>query len=370
MVFFVGSPSQSINRLALELAQSGTPCAATSWLDLPESQAHVCVLVSAPESHAERAVLAALARRRVPLFRLAEDPAFDLYGRHTVCRLPCEMETEALSHFLSWCSPGKNPAPGDHAADNGRLAERNRQLVHELRLASELQRSILPRGVPAGVAVNLARKYVPYQYIGGDFYDFVPLANGALGLVIADACGHGIAAAFLTAMFKSAFGLFAQAGESPARTLSRMNTEFTRTLMADHFMSAFYGVLDPMSGLLTYCSAGHPPQILFRAGGDVEELTSIGFLLGSIEKADYQDGALTMHQGDRLLLYTDGLVEATDAGGVQFGRERIVQCVRRRFSSSIEDISSELLSEAVMYQDQPTFQDDVTLILAELAEEL
>ena len=366
MVFFVGRASPEIDRLSRQLAEGGTPCAAASWLSLPEAEAHACVLVSAPESHAERAVLAALAGRRMPLFSVTENPVFELYGRHAVCRLPCGMEAEALSHFLSWFSPREALA----SADNGRLEEKNRKLVHELRLASELQRSILPRGTPAGAAVNLARKYVPYQYIGGDFYDFIPLAHDRLGLVIADACGHGIAAAFLTAMFKSAFGLFAQDGDSPAHTLSRLNAELARTLMADHFMSAFYGVLDAATGVLTYSSAGHPPQLLFRAGGGVEELTTMGFLLGSIEDARFEDGALTMAQGDRLLLYTDGLVEACDGAGSQFGRQRVVQSVRRHFSSSIEEISSELLSEAVMFLDQPTFQDDVTLILADLAEEL
>jgi sigma-B regulation protein RsbU (phosphoserine phosphatase) len=243
-------------------------------------------------------------------------------------------------------------------------------MVHELRLASELQRSILPRGTPAGSPVNLARKYVPYQYIGGDFYDFVPLTGGRLGLVIADACGHGIAAAFLTAMFKSAFGLFAQASDSPAQALSRLNTEFVRTLMADNFMSAFYAILDGTSGELQYCSAGHPPQLLFRSSGEVVELSTMGFLLGSMQAAQFVDASLTLEPGDRLLLYTDGLVEAADAGGVQFGRQRVVETVRRSFASSLEDISNDLLSEAVMFLEEPTFQDDVTLILAELAEEI
>jgi serine phosphatase RsbU (regulator of sigma subunit) len=366
VVYFVGKTSKSIERLAGAVAEQGTPCAVAGWNGIPEAKAHLCILVSPPENHTERASLASLTRRRIPLFATADHPVFSLYGKHAVCRLPCELSVDALARFLPWFAARSDSARNGDAE----LAEKNRKLVHELRLASELQRSILPRGTPSGSPVNLARKYVPYQYIGGDFYDFVTLDAGRLGLVIADACGHGIAAAFLTAMFKSAFGLFAAAGESPSHTFARLNRELARTLMADNFMSAFYAVLDGATGQLTYCSAGHPPQLLFRASGEVVELSSVGFLLGSVEETRYADGELTMEPGDRLLLYTDGLVEATDASGSQFGRERVAGVVRSHFAEPIEDISNRLLSEAVMFLEEPTFQDDVTFIFAELPEEL
>jgi len=330
------------------------------------ADAHVCILMNAPENHVERSVLASLVRRGLPLFSVTEHEVYSLFGRHAVFPLPCETSAPALARFLAWFRPREagNRAEGDE------LLEKNRLMVHELRLASELQRSILPRGTPPGLPVNLARKYVPYQYIGGDFYDFVSLGGQRMGLVIADASGHGIAAAFMTAMFKSAFRLYTQDGEPPSRTLARINTEFARTLMTDHFMSAFYLILDATTNTLSYCSAGHPPQLLFRATGEIEPLSTLGFLLGSVDNMEFQDRSVTMQPGDRLLLFTDGIVETADSAGAQFGRARLAEIVRRNFDLSIEEISSELLSEAMMFSDRPTFEDDVTILLAEIAPEL
>jgi serine phosphatase RsbU (regulator of sigma subunit) len=350
-----------VEQLALGLSATGQEAVTTSWLSLPERNPHVCILLSPPDGQVERAVLASLSGRRLPLFATGDPSTYQSGVDHSVFRLPCELEVTALSSFLALFPP---------TGEGGPDPSRTQNMTRELRLASELQRSILPREVPSGLPVNLARKYVPFQYIGGDLYDFIALDGERLGLVIADACGHGICAAFMTAMFKSAFRLFALEGGSPARTMARLNTEFARTLMSDQFMSAFYLILDTSSGRATYCSAGHPPQLLFRATGEVDELSSMGFILGSVEAARYMDGETSLGQGDRLLLYTDGLVETADASGNQFGRAGVCDVVRRNFHRDLEEISNELLSEAVMFLHQPTFEDDVTFILAELTQEL
>lgn len=366
MVVFLGVPTDATNRLVLGLAEAGCPAAALPWENAEVAAPRVCVLVDLPRTAEARAQLTTLARAGVPLFHTHTDRLDLPQVPGGVFPLPCPLEVGPLARFLGWMIP----APTHTAGSDPDLLRRNREMVRELRLASELQRSILPRDAPPGLPVNLARKYVPYQYIGGDFYDFIELEGGRLGFVIADACGHGVPAAFMTAMFKSSFRHIAEQAESPARTLSRLNTEFARTLMSDQFMSAFYLIMDTATGELTYCSAGHPMQMLFRASGETVDLTSQGFILGSVEAARYVDARLTMGPGDRLLLYTDGLVETVDATGSQFGRDRVQRTVRRHFAADVEEITNQLLSEVVMFLDQPIFQDDVTFILAEMSEEL
>ena len=366
VVYLVGRECSGAGKIASELTERNIRTSCTGWNEFPVNGAAACILLSPPETQEERRNLALLVRNGTPLFFLNIHPVYNLFGRDRIVKLPCRFEPASLSIFLSWL--GGSPSVQEHARDSER--EANRQMVEEMRLASELQKSLLPRSTPREFPVNVTHKYVPYQYIGGDFFDFVALDDTRLGIVIADASGHGVPAAFVTAMFKSAFNLFAVDDPSPAATLAKLNAEFVRTIHTDHYLTAFYAVIDTDTMRCTFCNAGHPKQLLLRSGGTVSELTSMGFLLGSIDTARYADETVDLAPGDRIVLFTDGVIETTNADREQFGRDRIAGVLRNNHTAGIEDLSNTILSELVMFMDQPVFEDDVTILIAEVMESL
>jgi len=250
------------------------------------------------------------------------------------------------------------------------LEKKNRQIVEELSLASELQKSLLPKEFPADLPLDFAHKYIPYAYIGGDFFDIVRLDKSKIGIIIADVSGHGVSSAFITTMFKSQFDIFGPKSLSPAETLANLNREFTSMIHTEHYITAFYSIIDTENMVCTYCNAGHPNQLLFRDSGEVVELSTMGFFLGMFEGIEYEDKTINLESGDRILYNTDGIIETTNAEGEQFGKENIIKVMRDNKDNDLETVSNNLLSEIMMYMSDPTFQDDITILLTEVIETL
>lgn len=250
------------------------------------------------------------------------------------------------------------------------LEERNRVMMEELALASELQKSLLPRETPQELPLTISHRYIPYLSVGGDFFDYQQISPSKVGLIIADASGHGVASAFLTAMMKSAFNHLSSKTDSPAELLAGINEEFCRTIRTDHYITAFYGVIDTESLECVYANAGHPPQILMRRDGEIEELNTEGFFLGTFESTVYRESAFTLYPGDRLVLFTDGLLETVDTRLEAFGRERLLRILNETGETDLESMSNEVISELLAFLGGASFQDDITLLTAEMIESL
>ena len=250
------------------------------------------------------------------------------------------------------------------------LEKKNRQIVEELSLAAELQTSLLPKEFPSDLPLNFAHKYIPYAYVGGDFFDIVRLDKNKIGIIIADVSGHGVSSAFITTMFKSQFDIYGPKSESPAETLSILNKVFVSMIHTEHYITAFYVVIDTDKMICTYCNAGHPNQLLFKDNGEVIEMSSMGFFLGMFEGTEYEDKEVQLEAGDRILFTTDGIIETIDAEGKQFGKDNIIRVINQNRDNDLETISNNLLSEIIMYMADPTFQDDITILLTEVIESL
>ena len=250
-----------------------------------------------------------------------------------------------------------------NSVDAGKLAAIQEELV----LAARLQESILPTEFPTDLPLALAHKYQPFANIGGDFYGWERLDRSHLGIVIADVSGHGPAAALVTAMFSVAFANYASA--SPAATMSALNHDFCESIHTDHYITAFYAVIDTDTKEMGYCSAGHPKQLLFRASGECEELTSDGFFIGTLPSTVYREERTTLAAGDRLVLCTDGILEVEGRDGKQFGRGNL-----RRIVEAGRKLDIALLSESVIYEVVVDYMaadnaaDDLTLLIAEILE--
>lgn len=251
-----------------------------------------------------------------------------------------------------------------------RLDGANRQLVEELNLASELQKSLLPRSYPTDVPLEFSHKFVPLNSIGGDFFDIIRLDERSLALVIADVSGHGVGPALITAMFKSAFGLQAKGLRSPAALMASLNAELCGILTTGHYVTAFAAVIDTESLEMRYCSAGHPNQLLVRGAGGAEELATMGFLLGMVQGMDYEEKSLTLGPGDTLVLFTDGVFESPNEEGAQFGREGIIRSIEARSGAGPGELSDGLLSDLLLWTEGTEASDDVTLLMAQVLESL
>ncbi len=246
------------------------------------------------------------------------------------------------------------------------LEKKNRQIVEELSLASELQKSLLPKEFPTDLPLNFAHKYIPYAYIGGDFFDIKRLDKSKVGIIIADVSGHGVSSAFITTMFKSQFDLCAPQSLSTAETLSKLNKEFTHMIHTEHYITAFYSIIDTNEMKLYYSNAGHPNQLLFHPDGRVTELSTMGFFLGMFEGTEYEEKSIELEPGDRIVYNTDGILETENENHEQFGKRGIIRVMKENLNNDIDAVSNNLLSELMMYMAEPNFQDDITILITEV----
>src|SRR5947209_5436665 len=189
----------------------------------------------------------------------------------------------------------------------------------ELETARRIQASLLPRRMPAMSGLDLAVRYVPMTAVAGDFYDVIQVSPTAVGVLVADVSGHGIPAALVASMVKVAFAAQSAQADDPAAVLSSMNQILCRHL--EHaYVTAVYAVIDTARREITLASAGHPPALLQRVGQGAQRIeVAQGLILGFLPDADYTNTRLDgLRAGDRLLLYTDGVLEARDRAGEFF----------------------------------------------------
>jgi serine phosphatase RsbU (regulator of sigma subunit)/predicted ester cyclase len=202
---------------------------------------------------------------------------------------------------------------------------RGRERVEqELRVARAIQQTSLPKEVPDLEGWKISPFYQPAREVGGDFYDFLELVDGRLGLVVGDATGKGVPAALVMASARSMLRAVAQAlgSPSPGDVLGRVNDALFIDIPANMFVTCFYSILDPKSGRLLYANAGHDLPYLYR-NGDAEELRARGMPLGLMPGMSYEEKETILEAGEAALLYSDGLVEAHDPEGEMFGFPRL-----------------------------------------------
>ncbi len=240
------------------------------------------------------------------------------------------------------------------------------RVTRELALAREVQAGLLPGALPQIPGWQFSAILEPAQETSGDFYDFISLPGGRLGIVIADVASKGLGAALYMALCRTLLRTFATEYDAqPERVLDETNRRILSDAQAELFASVFYGVLDPASGLLTYCNAGHNPPVLFRAGRDGEErlLERTGIVLGAFEDTVWRQAAAQLEPGDLLLLYTDGVTEAQSRPKEFFGEERMLAAVRAALGRPPGEVQESLFNLLVRFVgDAPQF-DDITLVI-------
>lgn len=238
-----------------------------------------------------------------------------------------------------------------------------RLLEEEVATARKIQRNLLPEAAPRIAGWSLCASNRSSRDVGGDYYDFLPLPDGHLGIAIGDVSGKGIPAALLMSNLQAALRVHALAGHSTQRLVHELNRHIFRTTGAETFISFFLGELEPESGSFVYSNAGHNAPFLVREDGRVETLDRGGLLLGVFPEVSYERGHVEMAQGDLLVMYTDGASEASDENGEMYTDDRIRDKLIELRQLPVDTIHDRLLEDIRLFQCGRPLDDDLTLIL-------
>ena len=256
---------------------------------------------------------------------------------------------------------------GYFVAERAIVSERRLfSISKELETARSIQQSILPATTPSTPGLEIVARYLPMTEVAGDFYDFLDRGDGRLGVLVADVSGHGVPAAIIASMVKIALAAQEDHADDPARVMAGMNHALCGKFELA-YVTATYAFLDPAQRTLAYASAGHPPILLQRASGEIESLAEGGLVLGFDPDAPYSKASVALNPGDRLLLYTDGLLEAADLRGAFFGDARLFESLRATAAVDLCASVTNLLSDLTAWQGRGSpLTDDVTLVAVAL----
>jgi sigma-B regulation protein RsbU (phosphoserine phosphatase) len=237
------------------------------------------------------------------------------------------------------------------------VSERYESLLAE---AQRIQQSILPQRVPTYAGFDIFGKAVPAEVVSGDFYDFIPVSDSILGLAIADGSGHGLPAALVVRDIYMGLRMGVDRDFKIVRTLQKLNHIIHRSRLTTKFVSLFYGELE-MNGTMIYTNAGHPPPVLLKNNGQIEQLSHGGMVLGPTPDATYQRGYVMVEPGDLMCLYSDGIVEAHDRQNREFGLERLVKILKTNRERPAQEITAEVLQKVAKWG--RSGEDDRTVVV-------
>ncbi len=237
------------------------------------------------------------------------------------------------------------------------------RIEREMALAWEVQRRLLPDRPPELPHTELFGRTIPSRTVSGDYYDFYERPGGRVDVVVADVCGKGMAASILAASVQAAFQAWAGEDFGPGKICYRLNDMVNRRTNPEKFVTFFAALYDPRDGLVVYANAGHNPGLVVRWNGTVELLESQGLPLGLFPGRDFPSTPVTLGPGDLMVLYTDGVTEASDPADVEFGLERLTAVVRAHRTAPLEDLETAINEALGRFASGVPFADDRTLVL-------
>jgi len=241
------------------------------------------------------------------------------------------------------------------------------RISEEVDKASKIQRDLLPPPEFHGGDIRIGAGVITSSEIGGDFYDYFPLDEGCLGLVVGDVSGHGVQAGMVTTAAKASLhSLIGLGVTTPAELLFGMNNAILATARQSLLMTCLIVIIDPAGDRMILANAGHNfPYVIRRRGGGPERIEDVaGYPLGFEENCSYQEMICAFNPGDMLCLYSDGIVECASPQGEEFGYERMEGILSRAGSYSPAELRDLLRRSAELFRETATFEDDLTLLLA------
>lgn len=367
-VFLIGNNKRKVARLSKELKKEPLECQIVHWNDIRIGNKGVYVLCTPPKKDNEKKLFKMLIDENTCIISLFKtNNGYNRIYEHILC-LPAVNDTNIIKNIILWTLFQKSQEL-KLKRFREELHNRTKEWISELALANELQKSLLPREISNDLPINFAHRYLPHAYIGGDFFDIIRFDEKKVGIIIADVSGHGTAAAFITAMFKSALVHFAPKEHSPARLLSRLNDEFYEHIR-EHYITAFYTIIDIEEMSCTYCNAGHPRQLLIHNNGKMEELETSGFFIGMFKNIIFEDRFIELFPGDRLIFFTDGVIEVKNNKDEPFGLKKLKKYIKNGLNDNIIHLSNQIIDKVIMHMKENLLPDDLTLLIAEMIEDI
>lgn len=249
-----------------------------------------------------------------------------------------------------------------------RLISERERLQQELRIARDVQMSLLPKSTPSIPGLDIAARCVPAQEVGGDYYDFVSLDEGRLGLVIGDVSGKGTEGAFYMTLTKGFLKAVVRESASPAIVLTQANELFCENVERGNFISMIYATFDARTSVVTFARAGHNPVILYRArSGSASFFQPRGIALGlepgEVFATTIEEVSVPLEPGDALVLYTDGFGEAMNRKGEQFGEDRLQASIIRLSNRPSGEMLDGILSDVRSFVGRADQHDDMTMVI-------
>ncbi|HPJ38999.1 MAG TPA: PAS domain S-box protein [Spirochaetota bacterium] len=245
------------------------------------------------------------------------------------------------------------------------ISQRNNDIERELEVARLLQERLLPPSIPETPGFHGHAVYVPMDKIGGDFYD-IENRDGFLNIIVADVSGHGLPGAFLATVTKIALDNINDRGNS-SEVLSRLNDVVLKYTVQGNFVTAFFALIDTSTNVMRYSSAGHLPPLLYRKKNDeFYELNTKGTFLGWLRDIRIEEKTVQLETGDRVVFYTDGIIESKNRQNELYGEERLQEAIRGYAHLSAENFSQELMLEIELFNGDSNFDDDITMVVLDV----
>lgn len=240
-------------------------------------------------------------------------------------------------------------------------------IEEEMKMAQMVQMAMLPKQFPCPNKIRFHARYQATSSIGGDFYDVFDCGEGKVGMMITDVSGHGPSAALIVSMIKAMF--YSQTGSrsDPGKVARLLNDQLLKMIPEERYVTLFFGVIDLSSGELSYARAGHPYPVIMRAEDrSLVWLEKGGGFVAISDDFSVEQGVETIRPGDRLLMYSDGLIEVLNDKGALFGFNGLKQSLKKRFHEAGDALLDGLLSDSNDYNAERALADDVAILLAEL----
>ena len=237
------------------------------------------------------------------------------------------------------------------------------RIKHELELATEIQQRFQPNSPPIVEGYEFQGISFSCYEIGGDYYDFIPRHDGKMFIALGDVSGKGTAAALLMSSLHAAIHAQAAAKSTLNATVTAVNQYLAENTPPNRFVTLFIAELDPITGILQYINAGHNPPLVGRLNGQIEQLDAGGFPLGIIPTAQYEMGELQLNEGEALVIYSDGVSEANNLKGDEFGMERLSEVISKNLASSASGLRDKVESALSLFTLTAPANDDITLVI-------
>ncbi|MFW5800024.1 MAG: SpoIIE family protein phosphatase [Spirochaetota bacterium] len=252
---------------------------------------------------------------------------------------------------------------------NQELSKKNEIMLKELEMAKRVQQSIIPtdKTLPKTALLNFASDYSSMESIGGDLYDVIRVGRNGYGFLMADVSGHGVPAALITTMAKVSFNSNSNWGKTTGEICSHINKELYEFIGdLEHYLTAYYGIINLETGIFSYTNAGHHPAILYRANKNIiEKLDTDGFFIGAFNEVDYETKNIELDEGDIILLFTDGIVETRNNKGEFYGENKLEDYLIRNNDLPPKEFVDGLMKEVDLFCEGLPPHDDRAVLYVE-----